>query len=333
MTRSLEISVHNRIARQLNKTEYICGNRDFVVEFIFDSEWTNIESKTARFVFNGQYIDVEFSGNKCAVPFILDVSRMKVGVYAGNLRTTTPATVCCKKSILCEPGMPGDSTADVYEKYINNDGNPVFVVPTDSEMQRIEVAVRDRIAWQTNRTEYICGNGDFFIDFVFDGEWEEAENKTARFIYGEQYTDVLFTGNQCPVPIIFNTNNVLVGVYAGNLKTTTSAEVHCNKSILCEAGTPDVPAPDVYSQLVTRLDEIEKNGITDERISTAIDEYFEENPIDTGVDFEVDNTLTLDNGILSVNTTNDMEQDNTLPITSAGVFATVGNIEVLLKTI
>lgn len=51
------------------------------------------------------------------------------------------------------------------------------------------------------------------------------------------------------------------------------------------------------------------------------------------VDFKTDETLTLKDGILSVNTTNDMEQDNTLPITSAGVFATVGNIEALLKTI
>jgi hypothetical protein len=51
------------------------------------------------------------------------------------------------------------------------------------------------------------------------------------------------------------------------------------------------------------------------------------------VDFQVGETLKLENGILSVNTTNEMEQDNTLPITSAGVFATVGNIEALLKTI
>lgn len=51
------------------------------------------------------------------------------------------------------------------------------------------------------------------------------------------------------------------------------------------------------------------------------------------VDFRTDETLILKDGILSVNTTNDMEQDNTLPITSAGVYATVGNIEALLKTI
>lgn len=50
-------------------------------------------------------------------------------------------------------------------------------------------------------------------------------------------------------------------------------------------------------------------------------------------EFETDETLTMKDGKLSVNTTNLMEQDNTLPITSAGVYATVGNIEALLKTI
>lgn len=51
------------------------------------------------------------------------------------------------------------------------------------------------------------------------------------------------------------------------------------------------------------------------------------------VDFKIDETLTFKDGFLSVNTTDKMEQDNTLPITSAGVYATVGNIEALLKTI
>lgn len=57
--------------------------------------------------------------------------------------------------------------------------------------------------------------------------------------------------------------------------------------------------------------------------------------VSNGVDFTTDATLTLDpeTKVLRVNTTNDMEQDNTRPITSAGVYAAVGNIEALLKTI
>lgn len=73
--------------------------------------------------------------------------------------------------------------------------------------------------------------------------------------------------------------------------------------------------------------------IPDKQIEKAVNKYLDENPISPGVKFETDNTLVLKDGILSVNTTNQMDQDNTLPITSAGVFATVGNIEALLKTI
>lgn len=54
-----------------------------------------------------------------------------------------------------------------------------------------------------------------------------------------------------------------------------------------------------------------------------------------GVDFTTDETLTLDpvTKVLSVNTADAVEQDNTLPITSAAVHTTVGNIEALLATI
>lgn len=47
---------------------------------------------------------------------------------------------------------------------------------------------------------------------------------------------------------------------------------------------------------------------------------------------ETDDTLKLENGVLRVNTTNEVG-DKTLPITAAAVHVTVGNIEVLLGTI
>ncbi len=52
-----------------------------------------------------------------------------------------------------------------------------------------------------------------------------------------------------------------------------------------------------------------------------------------GVDFTTDETLTLENGVLSVNRATDVEKDNTLPITSAAVYETVGNINALLESI
>lgn len=50
--------------------------------------------------------------------------------------------------------------------------------------------------------------------------------------------------------------------------------------------------------------------------------------------YEIGETLkVVDGRTLEVNTTNDASQDNTLPITSAGVFKVTGNIEALLGTI
>lgn len=52
-----------------------------------------------------------------------------------------------------------------------------------------------------------------------------------------------------------------------------------------------------------------------------------------GIEFETNDTLSYKNGVLSVNTADEVAADNTLPITSAAVHAVVGNIETLLKTI
>lgn len=54
---------------------------------------------------------------------------------------------------------------------------------------------------------------------------------------------------------------------------------------------------------------------------------------DPGTTFTTDETLTLENGVLRVNTAAVVEADNTLPVTSAAVNVTVGNIEALLETI
>ena len=52
-----------------------------------------------------------------------------------------------------------------------------------------------------------------------------------------------------------------------------------------------------------------------------------------GTAFDVDQTLTLKNGVLSVNTAKAVEMDNTLPVTSGAVYTVVGNINALLETI
>lgn len=73
-------------------------------------------------------------------------------------------------------------------------------------------------------------------------------------------------------------------------------------------------------------------AVPDTVVEKAVQDYLAENP-PGGVDFETDETLTLEDGVLSVNTAKTVEQDNTLPITSAAVYTEVGNINALLATI
>lgn len=85
--------------------------------------------------------------------------------------------------------------------------------------------------------------------------------------------------------------------------------------------------PDLLEQWKSELEVVDPKAIED-----AVAEYLETHPVG-GVQFETDETLSLVNGVLSVNTADAVEEDNTLPVTSAAVQTVVGNIEVLLKTI
>lgn len=119
----------------------------------------------------------------------------------------------------------------------------------------IPVSVRGKIASAPKDVEYVCGNSDFSILFDFSEEWAEHDLKTARFKYNGTYREKVFNGNECPVPIISDTFGIEVGVYAGNLKTTTAAYIPAKKSILCGGGLPDDPPSDVYAQLVSLTEE------------------------------------------------------------------------------
>lgn len=144
-------------------------------------------------------------------------------------------------------------------------------------MPVISISVENKIA-EADGTIYVCGNSDFVAKFAFDAEWEAYETKTARFGYNNSYVDVVFTGSECPVPIISGTYFFNIGVYAGNLHTTTPARVPCKKSILCDTGFPADPPNDVYNQIMEKLNSL---GSADpEAIAKAVANYLAEHPVE-----------------------------------------------------
>lgn len=112
---TLHITVNKKIATyQKRDGDIVCGNSDYQVTFTFDEEWAEHEEKTARFIWNGQYFDVDFTGDTCDVPVITNASIVKVGVYAGDLKTTTSAIIGCKPSVLCGGEVPNPGTGQHY---------------------------------------------------------------------------------------------------------------------------------------------------------------------------------------------------------------------------
>lgn len=122
----------------------------------------------------------------------------------------------------------------------------------------ITVTVRDKIARAEAGARVVCGNSDYAVRFDLDAEWAEYSVKTARFVGdGGSCTDVQFEGSDCAVPILRNTRTLLVGVFAGNLRTTTAALIHAVPCITDPDGTPADPTPDVYAQLMERFNAME----------------------------------------------------------------------------
>lgn len=129
----------------------------------------------------------------------------------------------------------------------------------------IEITVRDRVATHVGEDYYICGNSDYVIHFDFDEEWDALDIKTARFIAEGNilYPDQIFSGSECPMPIIKDTNNIRVGVFAGNLQTSTPARVPAVKSILCGTGTPAAPEEDAYHQAMEEMAKVATSAKSD----------------------------------------------------------------------
>ena len=125
-------------------------------------------------------------------------------------------------------------------------------------MHYINITVREKSARADDRARIVCGNSDYAVRFEFDEEWEAYDLKTARFITeGGFFTDVQFTGSDCAVPVLTGTRTLLVGVFAGDVRTTTPAYIPAIPCITDNGGIPAAPPPDVYAQLMNRFAALE----------------------------------------------------------------------------
>ena len=118
MGKILNIQVTDKVATYLTRGgDIVCGNADYKVQFSFDTDWAALPKKTARFSWNGRHEDVEIdASNQAAVPFLVRTTGLKVGVYSGDVSTTTAAFIKCRHSARCDETTPTTENDRHYER-------------------------------------------------------------------------------------------------------------------------------------------------------------------------------------------------------------------------
>jgi len=157
----------------------------------------------------------------------------------------------------------------------------------------------------------------YYVVFEFDESWGGFD-KTVVFNNGVITKEIVPEQSCCAIPweVLTFSGFLKIGIRGVNGETVRPTIWSDRLMILegpREAAETRAPTPSVYQKVIAEVKKLAER--------------------EPGVNFITDETLSLSAGILSVNTAGHPEQDNTLPITAAAVYQTVGNIEVLLRTI
>lgn len=135
-------------------------------------------------------------------------------------------------------------------------------------MPNLNIEVKNKIAIGDN-TKIVCDNSDYIVNFNLDQEWDNFSTKTMRVRYSNnEYTDYVFNGTSCKLPVITDKSAIEIGLYAGNLHTTSGAAYECIGSILGGAGTQVEPAQNVYNQIIQLLDDLDWSTLPDKPFET-----------------------------------------------------------------
>ena len=128
-------------------------------------------------------------------------------------------------------------------------------------MPTIDIIIRNKTASAVNPPCIVCGNSDYNVKFDFDEEWQAHNNKIGVFAYnrcGEWRSEnVLFEGDTCPVPALHGVRSVWIGVTAGDVRTSTPADVPCRMGATDFSDTDEPPSADVWGQILAKLDELQ----------------------------------------------------------------------------
>ena len=123
-------------------------------------------------------------------------------------------------------------------------------------MPEIVVTVKNKMA-VGDGSVIVCNNSDYVVRFALDSEWDALALRTMRIVYDSySHTDIAFSGDTVALPTIIDRTSIGIGLYSGDIHTSTCAMFDCERSVMGQnshAVAP--PSSDVYNEIVEMIND------------------------------------------------------------------------------
>ena len=152
----------------------------------------------------------------------------------------------------------------------------------------IKFKVANQNIKRTDTNKVVADSKNYlYAKFEFSDDW--SGTKTAIFRHGDIIKHVILTDdNTCKVPHeVIKSGVFTVSIFAGDLITADTADVFVSASGYADGGDPEEPTPDIYSQIIARLDAMTAGTVTDEQIQKAVEDYLVANPVESMTEEDV----------------------------------------------
>lgn len=179
------------------------------------------------------------------------------------------------------------------------------------------------------------------VSIEFSADWDGLSRVAVFASSTTQISIALDSTNQCFIPwecLVTPNLNLRVGVYGMQGTTIVLPTIWASLGIIRPGVTtgaePSPPTPDAYQKVLAEIGNLEDLTTANKSSLVAAINEVHDTGGGGGMNYQIGHGLKVTGvNTLEVDTAEEAEQDNTLPITSAAVYTTVGNIEILLETI
>ena len=131
---TIQVTVSGKVAF-CRKQYLISSNEDYQLQFFFDDDWTPSQVKTARLLFDGQSVDLVFTGTTVALPRIPACETLAVGVFTDTMATTV-APIGCIPSV-------ADIDATPAQPFTQSQYDQIVALLNEADLRQIDTVFRE----------------------------------------------------------------------------------------------------------------------------------------------------------------------------------------------